>query len=273
MRIDVVTIFPDILRGPLAESLLGRAIERGLVENACEVVSGLAVQQRAADCRQGIDSAPRRGIEGDVQGHRQRRSFRQRAGGVVEQQFLRGPMAAHDLSSFSRASRSRPRARRIRDFTVPNGSRSSSAIAVCVLSSKNAMRITVSWSADRSLNSSCTRVYVCPARTDLSASSASGANTVSQSSVSMAGRADRRDQSAEDELTADPDARGEDVEAESDALEGDGQHQRRRSSSTFDALTLRSSAKTLRTNSSVSRRKSRRNGSVKLGNKTGSGIT
>ena len=32
MRIDVVTIFPDILRGPLAESLLGRAIARGLVE-------------------------------------------------------------------------------------------------------------------------------------------------------------------------------------------------------------------------------------------------
>ena len=32
MRIDVVTIFPDILRGPLTESLLGRAIERGLVE-------------------------------------------------------------------------------------------------------------------------------------------------------------------------------------------------------------------------------------------------
>jgi tRNA (guanine37-N1)-methyltransferase len=32
VRIDVVTIFPDILRGPLTESLLGRAIERGLVE-------------------------------------------------------------------------------------------------------------------------------------------------------------------------------------------------------------------------------------------------
>ena len=32
MRIDVVTIFPGILRGALAESLLGRAIERGLVD-------------------------------------------------------------------------------------------------------------------------------------------------------------------------------------------------------------------------------------------------
>ncbi|MFM7718315.1 MAG: tRNA (guanosine(37)-N1)-methyltransferase TrmD [Actinomycetota bacterium] len=32
MRIDVVTIFPGILRGALAESLLGRAIDRGLVE-------------------------------------------------------------------------------------------------------------------------------------------------------------------------------------------------------------------------------------------------
>ena len=32
MRIDVFTIFPAILEGPLRESLLGRAIEQGLVE-------------------------------------------------------------------------------------------------------------------------------------------------------------------------------------------------------------------------------------------------
>lgn len=32
MRIDVVTIFPGILRAALGESLLGKAIERGLVE-------------------------------------------------------------------------------------------------------------------------------------------------------------------------------------------------------------------------------------------------
>ena len=32
MRIDVLTIFPGILEGPLRESLLGRAIEAGLVE-------------------------------------------------------------------------------------------------------------------------------------------------------------------------------------------------------------------------------------------------
>jgi tRNA (guanine37-N1)-methyltransferase len=32
VRIDVFTIFPGILRGPLRESLLGRAIERGLID-------------------------------------------------------------------------------------------------------------------------------------------------------------------------------------------------------------------------------------------------
>ncbi len=32
MRIDVVTIFPDLLRGPLATSLLGRAVQAGVVD-------------------------------------------------------------------------------------------------------------------------------------------------------------------------------------------------------------------------------------------------
>ena len=32
MRIDVFTVFPEILRSPLRESLLGRAIEAGLVD-------------------------------------------------------------------------------------------------------------------------------------------------------------------------------------------------------------------------------------------------
>lgn len=32
MRVDIVTIFPGIFRGPLSESLLGRAIARGLLD-------------------------------------------------------------------------------------------------------------------------------------------------------------------------------------------------------------------------------------------------
>ena len=32
MRIDVLTLFPGIVRGPLAESILGRAQARGLVD-------------------------------------------------------------------------------------------------------------------------------------------------------------------------------------------------------------------------------------------------
>ncbi len=32
MRIDVITLFPSIFPGPLAESIPGRALERGLAQ-------------------------------------------------------------------------------------------------------------------------------------------------------------------------------------------------------------------------------------------------
>ena len=32
MRIDVFTIFPDLVSGPLGQSLLGRAIEAGVID-------------------------------------------------------------------------------------------------------------------------------------------------------------------------------------------------------------------------------------------------
>ena len=32
MRVDVISIFPDYLAGPLRVSLLGRAVERGLLD-------------------------------------------------------------------------------------------------------------------------------------------------------------------------------------------------------------------------------------------------
>ena len=114
-----------------------RVLQKGLVERRVP----FAFHQRAAERAQPLDRAARGRIERDMQGHGQRRARGKRTGGVVQQQLFRGRMAAHD-SSFSNASRSRPRARRMRDFTVPRGSFSSSAMAVWVLSSKNAFWIT-----------------------------------------------------------------------------------------------------------------------------------
>ena len=54
-----------------------------------------------------------------MQRHRQRRASGSDAGGVVEQQLVGGRMAAHGLVFRSNAPRSRPSARRMRDFTVP----------------------------------------------------------------------------------------------------------------------------------------------------------
>ncbi|MFM8944961.1 MAG: tRNA (guanine(37)-N(1))-methyltransferase, partial [Actinomycetota bacterium] len=61
MRIDVVTIFPGILRGAIAESLLGRAIERGLVE-----VSFLDPRDFTQDRHRQVDDEPFGGGPGMV---------------------------------------------------------------------------------------------------------------------------------------------------------------------------------------------------------------
>ena len=116
-----------------------RALERGIVQRSV----ALAFHQRAAHGVEPLDRAPRRRIERHMERHRQRRASGQRAGGVVQQQLFGGRMAAHG-SSFSNASRRRPRARRMRDFTVPSGSFSSSAMTVWVLSSKKAFWMTTS---------------------------------------------------------------------------------------------------------------------------------
>ena len=61
MRIDVVTIFPDILRGAISESLLGRAIDRGLVE-----VAFLDPRDFTADRHRQVDDEPFGGGPGMV---------------------------------------------------------------------------------------------------------------------------------------------------------------------------------------------------------------
>ena len=49
MRIDVVTIFPAILESPLRESLLGKAIERGLIDVRVHDVRPHAEDRRMVD--------------------------------------------------------------------------------------------------------------------------------------------------------------------------------------------------------------------------------
>src|SRR5678815_2853916 len=36
MQIEVVTLFPELIRGALAHGVLGRAVERGIVQVGCE---------------------------------------------------------------------------------------------------------------------------------------------------------------------------------------------------------------------------------------------
>ena len=61
MRIDVLTIFPGILRGPLQESLLGRAIETGVVD-----VRVHDIREHATDRHHQVDDEPFGGGPGMV---------------------------------------------------------------------------------------------------------------------------------------------------------------------------------------------------------------
>jgi tRNA (guanine37-N1)-methyltransferase len=61
VRIDVLTIFPGILRGPLQESLLGRAIETGVVD-----VRVHDIREHATDRHHQVDDEPFGGGPGMV---------------------------------------------------------------------------------------------------------------------------------------------------------------------------------------------------------------
>ena len=53
MRIDVLTLFPELFPGPLGASVIGRAVERGLVE-----VAAVNMRDFAADARGTVDDKP-----------------------------------------------------------------------------------------------------------------------------------------------------------------------------------------------------------------------
>jgi tRNA (guanine37-N1)-methyltransferase len=61
VRIDVLTIFPEILKGPLRESLLGRAIETGVVD-----VRVHDIRDHATDRHRQVDDEPFGGGPGMV---------------------------------------------------------------------------------------------------------------------------------------------------------------------------------------------------------------
>ncbi|MGH2674206.1 MAG: tRNA (guanosine(37)-N1)-methyltransferase TrmD [Actinomycetota bacterium] len=61
MRIDVLTIFPGIIEGPLRESLLGRAIEGGILD-----VRVHDIRDHAADRHRQVDDEPYGGGPGMV---------------------------------------------------------------------------------------------------------------------------------------------------------------------------------------------------------------
>lgn len=53
MRIDIITIFPDIFPGPLSESILGRAADRGLIE-----INTVDLRNFTHDSRRTVDDRP-----------------------------------------------------------------------------------------------------------------------------------------------------------------------------------------------------------------------
>ena len=53
MRIDILTLFPDIFFGPFAESIIGRAREQGLVE-----INAVDLRRYTHDTRKTVDDKP-----------------------------------------------------------------------------------------------------------------------------------------------------------------------------------------------------------------------
>jgi tRNA (guanine37-N1)-methyltransferase len=61
MRLDVLTLFPDMFSSPLRESILGKAIERGLIQ-----IRTINIRDFTLDKHQVVDDAPYGGGQGMV---------------------------------------------------------------------------------------------------------------------------------------------------------------------------------------------------------------
>lgn len=61
MRVDIITLFPDIFEGPLTESIIGRAGRKGVVD-----IHLVNLRDFATDSRGTVDDAPFGGGAGMV---------------------------------------------------------------------------------------------------------------------------------------------------------------------------------------------------------------
>jgi tRNA (guanine37-N1)-methyltransferase len=64
MRIDILTLFPELFPGPLGESIIGRAAKNGVIS-----VNAVDVRQFATDARQTVDEKPYGGGPGMLMVH------------------------------------------------------------------------------------------------------------------------------------------------------------------------------------------------------------
>ena len=53
MKIDILTLFPEVFPGPLGSSIVGRAVKKGLVE-----INALDTRSKARDARGTVDDKP-----------------------------------------------------------------------------------------------------------------------------------------------------------------------------------------------------------------------
>ena len=53
MRIDILTLFPEIFPGPLGSSIIGRAVKNGIVE-----INAIDLRQYAHDKHASVDDKP-----------------------------------------------------------------------------------------------------------------------------------------------------------------------------------------------------------------------
>ncbi|HNR31433.1 MAG TPA: tRNA (guanosine(37)-N1)-methyltransferase TrmD [Candidatus Hydrogenedentes bacterium] len=111
MRIDVLTLFPEMFEGPLRASLLGKAVEEGLIE-----VALTNIRDFATDRHKSVDDAPYGGGAGMVM--RCEPLF-----AAVES--LRG------RNSLERVILLSPRGRRLEQGTVRELARAPDAVLIC----------------------------------------------------------------------------------------------------------------------------------------------
>lgn len=111
MRIDVLTLFPEILEGALRASLLGKAIEQGILE-----VALTGIREFAADKHKSVDDAPYGGGPGMV---------------MKCEPLFAAVESLRDRNSLERVILLSPRGRRLDQALVRDLARAKDLVLVC----------------------------------------------------------------------------------------------------------------------------------------------